>query len=79
MDLDNVQLEVKNDEGVAPIAVRSSNAVAISNQRRKINLPFPQLLHFFESNVIKSGQNMKARLGYTVNLSLIMINHNEHI
>ena len=43
MDLDNVQLEVKNDEGVALIPVRSSNVVAISNQRRKINLPFPQL------------------------------------
>ena len=50
--VDALQLEVKNDECVAPVRVRRSRLVALTNDRRKINLRFPQLLNFFESYVI---------------------------
>ena len=34
MDIDSVQLEVKNEEGVAPAPVRRGNVVAIIIEKR---------------------------------------------
>ena len=53
MDVDNVQLEVKNDVCFVPGRVRRRRLAATSNDRRKINQRFPQLLNFFDSYVIK--------------------------
>ena len=53
MDVDNVQLEVKNDVCFVHGGVRRRRLAAPSNDRSKINQRFPQLLNFFESYVIK--------------------------
>ena len=53
MDVDNVQLKVKNDVCFVPGRVRRRRLAAPSNYRRRVNQRFPQLLNYFESYVIK--------------------------
>ena len=48
MDIDSVQLEVKNEEGVAPAPVRRGYLVAIIIIENQTAVP--KLCHFFESS-----------------------------